>query len=78
MRYGASSKLPPDKVIAKAKIYFGKFGLTVVSEDPGSICMEGGGGRVTVTACGENWSEVDIVTTEWDRQVKMFVQMIGV
>ena len=39
--------------------------------------MEGGGGRVTVTACGEKESEIDIVTTEWDRQVKQFVQMIG-
>jgi hypothetical protein len=78
MRYGASSKLPPEKVVAKAKDYFGKLGLTVVSEDPGSVCMEGGGGRVTVTACGENQSEVDITTTEWDNQVKMFIQMIGV
>jgi hypothetical protein len=78
MRYGASSKLPPEKVIAKAKDYFGKLGLKVVSEDLGSVCLEGGGGTVTVNACGENQSEVDITTTEWDRQVKMFIQMIGV
>jgi hypothetical protein len=77
MRYGASSKLPPEKVIAKAKAYFGKLGLEVVSEDQGSVCMEGGGGRVTVTACGENESDVDIATTEWDNQVKMFIQMIS-
>jgi hypothetical protein len=78
MRYGASSRLPPDKLIAKAKDYFGKLGLAVVSEDHGNICMEGGGGNVTVSAFGENQSEVEIVTTEWDRQVKMFIQMIGV
>jgi hypothetical protein len=78
MRYGASSKLSPEKVIAKAKDYFGKMGLKVVSEEPGTVCMEGGGGRVTITACGENQSEVDIMTTEWDHQVKMFIQMIGV
>ena len=77
MRYGASTKLPPEKVIAKAKSYFGKLGLKVVSEDPGSVCMEGGGGRVTVTAGGEKETEIDITTTEWDRQVKQFVQMIG-
>ncbi|MGD0817464.1 MAG: hypothetical protein ABR986_03595 [Methanomassiliicoccales archaeon] len=77
MRYGASSKLPPEKVIAKAKTYFDKLGLKVVSEDPGSVCMEGGGGSVTVTVCGEKVSEVDIVTTEWDHQVKHFIQMIG-
>ena len=78
MRYGANSKLSPEKVIAKAKNYFGKLGLAVVSEELGRVCMEGGGGSVTVTACGENQSEVDIVTTEWDHQVKMFIQMIGV
>ena len=77
MRYGASSKLPPEKVIAKAKTYFGKLGLKVVSEDPGSVCMEGGGGSVTVTACGEKETEIEITTTEWDRQAKQFVQMIG-
>jgi hypothetical protein len=77
MRYGASSKLPAEKVIAKAKEYFGKLGLKAVSEDPGSICMEGGGGRVTVTACGEKGSDVEIVTTEWDFHVKQFLQMIG-
>jgi hypothetical protein len=77
MRYGASTKLPPEKVIAKAKVYFGKLGLKVVSEDLSSICMEGGGGGVTVTTYGEKEGEVEIVTTEWDRQVKQFVQMIG-
>jgi hypothetical protein len=77
MRYGASSRLPPEKVIEKAKTYFDRLGLKVVNEDPGSVCMEGGGGRVTVTACGENESDVDIVTTEWDYQVKQFIQMIG-
>ncbi|HEY3419208.1 MAG TPA: hypothetical protein VGK23_01490 [Methanomassiliicoccales archaeon] len=78
MRYGASSKLPPERLIAKAKAYFLKLGMTVVSEDTDSICLEGGGGSVTVTACGENQSEVDITTTEWDNQVKMFIQMISV
>ena len=77
MRYGASSKLPPEKIISKAKTYFEKIGLKVVSEDPGSVCMEGGGGRVTVTACGEKETEVEIITTEWDYHVKQFLQMIG-
>jgi hypothetical protein len=77
MRYGASSKLPPEKVISKAKTYFVKVGLTVVSEGPGNICLEGRGGGVTVTACGEKETEVEILTTEWDHQVKQFLQMIG-
>ncbi len=77
MRYGASSKLPPEKVIARAKAYFGKLGLKVVSEDQGNVCMEGGGGRVTVTACGEKESDIEIATTEWDIKVKEFIQMIG-
>ena len=77
MRYGASSKLPPKKVIAKAKTYFGKLGLTVLIEDRDSISMEGGGGMVTVTVCGEKESEIDIEMTEWDHNVKQFVQLIG-
>ena len=77
MRYGANSKLPPEKVIAKAKTYFGKLGLTVLSEDRGSVCMEGGGGSVTVSVCGDKESEIEIETTEWDHNVKQFVQMIG-
>ena len=77
MRYGASSRLPPERIIAKAKSYFGNIGLKVVSEEPGSVCMEGGGGRVTLTVCGEGESDVDIVTSEWDNQVKQFLQMIA-
>lgn len=77
MRYGASSKLPPEKVIAKAKTYFGKVGLKVVNEDLCSVCLEGGVGGVTVTVCGEKETEVEILTTEFDHQVKQFLQMIG-
>jgi hypothetical protein len=77
MRYGASSRLPPEKVIEKAKAYFEKLGLKVISQEPGGICMEGGGGRVTVTACGEKETDVEILTEEWDYQVKQFIQMIG-
>ena len=77
MRYGASSKLPPDKVIDRAKGYFDKLGLKIVGEDKGSVSMEGEGVRVTVTVCGEKETEVDIVTTEWDHQVKQFIQMIS-
>ena len=76
MRYGASSKLPSDKVIAKAKTYFGKLGLTVIKEDHASLCMEGVGGQVTVNTSGENQSEVEIVTTTLGSQVKHFLQMI--
>lgn len=77
MRYGASSKLPPEKVIEKATAYFEKLGLKVVDRGPGSVCLEGGGGRVTVTACGENGTDVEILTEQWDYQVKQFIQMIG-
>jgi hypothetical protein len=64
-------------VSEKAKKYFEKLGLKVVSQDPGSVCMEGAGGRVTVTACGENETDVEVLTEEWDFQVKQFIQMIG-
>jgi hypothetical protein len=77
MRYGVSTHLTPEKVIEKSVEYFEKLGLEVTQRDVDSVCMEGGGGHVTITVCGEAKTEVDILTEEWDKKVKEFIQRIG-
>ncbi|MGD0056625.1 MAG: hypothetical protein ABSB83_02075 [Methanomassiliicoccales archaeon] len=77
MRYGVSTKLPPEKVIEKAIEYFEKLGLKTTARDDSMVCLEGGGGHVTVTVCSGDETDVDIVTSEWDYHVKQFVQRIA-
>ncbi|HUV25271.1 MAG TPA: hypothetical protein VMW26_07565 [Methanomassiliicoccales archaeon] len=77
MRYGVSTHLAPEKVIEKAVEYFEKLGLEVTQRDEDSVCMEGGGGHVTLSVCGEDKMDVDILTEEWDQKVKEFIQRIG-
>jgi len=77
MRYGVSTKLSPEKVIAKAVEYFEKLGLKVTARDDRMVCLEGGGGQVTITACSNKETEVDIVTSEWDYHAKQFMQRIA-
>jgi hypothetical protein len=77
MRYGVSTHLAPEKVIEKAVEYFEKLGLEITQRDEDSVCMEGGGGHVTLSVCGEDQTDVDILTEEWDQKVKEFIQRIG-
>jgi hypothetical protein len=77
MRYGVSTKLPPERVLEKAKEYFQELGLKITSLDATMVCLEGGGGQVTITVCPNDETEVDIVTSEWDYHVKQFMQRIA-
>lgn len=77
LRYGASTRLSPERIIDKAVEYFGGLGLEVSDRTPSSVCMVGGGGEVTVNVCGGEETEVEIITTEWDHHVRMFIQRIG-
>lgn len=77
MRYGVSTKLSPEKVIEKAVEYFEKLGLKVTARDDRMVCLEGGGGQVTITACSNKETDVDIVTSEWDYHAKQFMQRIA-
>lgn len=40
------------------------------------VCFEGGGGHVTVVACENEETEIEIETREWDYQVKKFLGKI--
>ncbi|MFP4170115.1 MAG: hypothetical protein ACLFUV_03730 [Methanomassiliicoccales archaeon] len=78
MRYGVSTKLPAEKVIEKAIDFFGNLGLELTQRSDDGLCLEGGGGHVTLSLCPDGTgTEVEIETREWDRKVKEFIQRIG-
>jgi hypothetical protein len=77
MHYGISTKLPPDKVIEKAVEYFSKLGLKVRERTDSSLFMEGTGGYIDLGVCGGDGTDVDVVTQEWNEQVKQFLQRLA-
>ena len=79
-RYGVESRLKPEEVITKAREYFGEsgLGLSATDRDPCCVYFEGGGGHVSVTASeGDEKTQVDLETREWDYQVKHFMDEIA-
>ncbi len=77
MRYGTSTRLAPQVVLQKAEEYFGSLGLEVSSKDATTISWKGPQSYVTLHIYPGDESEVDIITREWDSQVKKFLQRIG-
>jgi len=70
------TKLSQRETIQQLKNYFGKggLGLEIAEETPQCINFEGGGGHVIATVCQEgDKTRIDLVTQEWDYQVKKFV-----
>jgi hypothetical protein len=71
--------LAPGDVLKALKRSFGKegLGLELKEENPQCITFEGGGGYVTATLCEEKGkTRVDLVTQEWDYQVKQFASKL--
>ncbi len=69
------TKLKQEEIIDRLKKYFGKggLGLEVTEETPQCLTFEGGGGYVTATLCSEeDKTRINLVTQEWDFQVKQF------
>lgn len=77
MRYGTSTRLAPQIVLQKAEEYFGKLGLKLSAKDENMMSWEGPRGYVTMQVYPGEESEVDIITMEWDSQVKKFLQRVG-
>ena len=77
-RYGVYTKLAPEEVIRRAVSIFGKDGLGLTVTEQGSCCatFEGGGGHVSVTVNVGDKTEVELVTREWDYDVKRFMRDI--
>ncbi len=68
--------LSPEEVSKQLKKFFGKggVGLDLTEENPQCLSFEGGGGYVTATLCVEEGkTRVNLVTQEWDYQVKQFL-----
>jgi hypothetical protein len=77
--YSVETKMSPEDVVERAKAYFGEggLGLSVTSQDPCCITLEGGGGHVSVTASQEDaGTEVRLETREWDYHVKKFMGQV--
>ena len=69
------TKSTPEKVVKKLKSYFGEGGQGLELRDDTSQCLnfEGAGGYVTATLCPEeNLTRVELITQEWEYQVKQF------
>ena len=69
------TKSTPEKVVKKLKSYFGEGGQGLKLRDDTSQCLnfEGAGGYVTATLCPEgNLTRVELITQEWEYQVKQF------
>ncbi|HUT87386.1 MAG TPA: hypothetical protein VMX15_04800 [Candidatus Heimdallarchaeota archaeon] len=81
MNYSVNTKLSCEQVVVAALKHFGEggVGLDVTGQGADCVSFEGGGGHVEITACrkeGGKRSEVNILTREWDYQVKEFMGQI--
>jgi hypothetical protein len=69
-----------EQVVQRLKSFFGKGGLGLDIKDETPVCLtfEGGGGYVIATLCEDGGgTRVDLVTQEWDYQVKEFSSRLG-
>jgi hypothetical protein len=69
------TKLNHDEVIDRLKKFFGKggLGLEITEEAAQCLSFRGGGGYITATLCPEEDKiRVNLVTQEWEIQVKKF------
>ena len=75
----ATTKLPAEDVMKKAIGFFGPGGynLEIKEQEDGYAYFQGGGGGVEVSIHTENSkTSVDMITREWEYQVKQFAREI--
>ena len=76
---GAKTKLKPEEVVKRAVDFFGPKGykLKVTEQSADYASFEGGGGGVGVTTSIEGkQTSVELISREWDFQVKEFLGKI--
>ena len=78
-RYGVKTHKSPEEIIQQAIAFFGKdgLGLEVTDRSPCCASFQGGGGHVSVAVDEGEKTEVELVTREWDYDVKRFVRQIA-
>ncbi len=77
MRYGATTRLSPERALKKAKDYFGKMEMALEEESAQHLLFKNESGYVQMTVAVEHGTELDIETKGFDQQVKQFLQRIG-
>jgi hypothetical protein len=80
LRLSVKTKLSPEEAIKRAVKFFGPEGLNLEVKDEcaTSATFEGGGGGVEVSACTEDKkTSVELVSREWDYQVRKFAEDIS-
>ena len=80
IRIETKTKLTPEAAIKQAIKFFGPggLGLKVMDQSPDSARFEGGGGSVAISACAaEKKTSVELVSQEWEYQVKEFIGQIA-
>lgn len=79
LNLSAGTKLDKEEVIKRAVAFFGPggYGLEVTEEADGYAAFTGGGGGIEVTAVTEGKkTSVDLLSQEWDYQVREFLDKI--
>lgn len=74
------TKLGRDEIKMKMNAFFGPGGLGLELSEKGDDCYtySGGGGFVEITLCdGDRETTVNMMTREWEIQVKKFAGMIS-
>jgi hypothetical protein len=78
MRYGASTRLSPERALEKAKDFFGKLEIALAEESAKHLLFKDDSGYVQVTVSAQDQeTELDIETKSFDQSVKQFLQRIG-
>ncbi|HNU36606.1 MAG TPA: hypothetical protein PKJ15_08400 [Methanomassiliicoccales archaeon] len=77
MRYGATTRLSPERALEKAQEYFGKLELGLQESSDRHALFSNAAGHVLITITTEHGTELDIETMGFDNQVKTFLQRIG-
>ena len=80
LKMGTKTKLSPEDAVKKAVEFFGPggYGLKVTEQSDTGACFEGGGGGVEVVACAEEkGASVELVSREWDYQVREFIGKVS-
>lgn len=76
--YTKETDLKPKEVIDLADDFFGQDGVGMVRESHSEdeACYKGEGGRVEITACQNDKTEVKLKTRELDWQIKKFLRTL--
>jgi hypothetical protein len=78
-RYGVYTNKSTKEIIQQAVDFFGQDGVGLEVTDRSRCCASfvGGGGHVSVTVNDGEKTEVEVVTREFDYDVKQFVRQIA-